>query len=59
MGKVVMHPSSHKVMVRTIMDEVRAVKTLRAIAKELRGHVHYSPEVAEKVLALKKQKETK
>jgi hypothetical protein len=41
------------------MDEVRAVKTLRAIAKELRGHVHYSPEVAEKVLALKKQKETK
>lgn len=54
--KVIVHPSSKKVMVKQIMDEVRAVKALRAICKELQGQVHYSPDVAAKVIEIKQRR---
>lgn len=58
-GKVVIHPSSRKAIVKTIMAEVRAIQNLRAVAKELKGVVRYSPEVQARVDALKAFKQTK
>ena len=58
-GKVVIHPSSRKAIVKTIMAEVRAIQNLRAVAKEFKGVVRYSPEVQARVDALKAFKQTK
>lgn len=58
-GKVVIHPSSRKAIVKTIMAEVRAIQNLRAVAKELKGVVRYSPEVQARIDALKAFKQTK
>jgi hypothetical protein len=41
------------------MAEVRAVKNLRAVAKELKGVVRYSPEVQARIDHLKALKQTK
>jgi len=58
-GKVILHPSSRKAIVKTIMAEVRAIQNLRAVAKELKGVVRYSPEVQARIDALKAFKQTK
>ena len=52
-GKVIVHPASRSLIVKTIMAEVRAVKNLRAVAKKLRGVVRYSPEVQARIDHLK------
>ncbi len=56
MGKIIIHPAARKVVVKRIMDEVRAIKSLRAIAKELKGCALYSPEIAEAVFRMKRRK---
>jgi hypothetical protein len=56
MGKIILHPSAKKIIVRQIMDEVRAVKNLRAIAKELKGSFLYSPEVVSAIERIKERK---
>ena len=58
-GKVIIHPSSRKAIVKTIMAEVRAIQNLRAVAKELKGVVRYSPEVQARIDALKAFKQQK
>lgn len=56
---VIVHPSSRRVIVRRILAEVRAIKRLRAVAKELKGVVRYSPEVQARIDALKAFKQQK
>ena len=56
---VIVHPSSRRVIVSRILAEARAIKRLRAVAKELKGVVRYSPEVQARVDALKAFKQTK
>lgn len=59
MGKIIIHPAAKKIVVKQIMDEVRAIKNLRAIAKELKGSFLYSPEVCKAIERIKERKLTK
>jgi len=52
-AKIIVHPSARRAVVKRIMAEVRAIKNLRRIAKELKGYKLYNPEIAEAVLRIK------
>ncbi len=54
--KVVIHPSSRKLIIKNIMDEVRFVKAMRAVCKTLPTKGLYSPEVAAKVIEIKNKR---
>lgn len=56
MGKVILHPSAKKIIVRQIMAEVRAIKKMRAICKELKGTSFYAPEIVEQIERIKNRK---
>jgi hypothetical protein len=56
MGKVILHPSAKKIIVRQIMAEVRVIKDLRSICRELKGTSFYSPEIIQQIERIKGRK---